>query len=87
MCPVTVTRSGCAHRACGFRGLSAVAIGPAKTAITMLTGIRTTRVQVSSADAVCLTCAAAAGSVAARSAGRASTGTMMLVSAPPRTTS
>ena len=43
--------------------------------------------QVSSAAVIWLTRSRAAGSDAARSAGRASTGIMALVSAPPRTSS
>ncbi len=62
-------------------------IGPAATARTTLTGARMATVQVSSAALTWLTSRPAAGSVPDRSAGRASTGTMMAVSAPPRTMS
>ena len=71
----------------GLAGLSRAAIGPAATAMTTLTGARMTTVQVSRAEEVWVTCRAAAGSVPARRADRASTGTMTLVSAPPSTMS
>src|SRR6266540_6946664 len=65
----------------------AVATGPATSASATDGGTSTTIAQVSSADAVRLVSAAAAGSRPARCAGPASTGTTTAVSAPPATMS
>ncbi len=89
MSPLTaVTACRClAQPPCTFRGMSKPDSGPAVSASSTLTGTRTTTVHVSSADEVWPTSRAAALSRLACRAGRASTGTMTLVSAPPRTTS
>ena len=63
------------------------AIGPAAAAMTRVSGTRMTTDQVSSAEVIWLTRAFSAGSASARSAERARTGTIALVSAPPRTSS
>ena len=71
----------------GLTGLSRVATGPAATAMARDSGTRMTTDQVSRAEVIWPTRAFSAGSAAARSAERARTGTMALVSAPPRTSS
>ena len=80
----TSARSQCAL---ALAGLSRSAIGVAAAAMTRVTGTRMTTDQVSSAEEIWLTCAFSAGSESARSAGRARTGIIALVSAPPRTSS
>ena len=52
-----------------------------------VTGSRMTTAQVISAEEICATRAFSLGSVHERAAERASTGTMALVSAPPRASS
>ena len=79
----TSARSQCAL---ALAGLSRSAIGVAAAAMTRVTGTRMTTDQVSSAEEIWLTCAFSAGSESARS-GRARTGIIALVSAPPRTSS
>ena len=68
-------------------GLSSEATGSATAAMARDSGTRMTTDQVSSAEVIWPTRAFSAGSAAARSAERARTGTMALVSAPPRTSS
>ena len=68
-------------------GLSSEAIGPAASMMAATSGTRMMTVQVSTAEVMPATRARASGSSAARSADRASTGTMALVSAPPTTSS
>ena len=68
-------------------GLSREAIGIAATAMARVNGTRMATDQVSRAEVIRLTCSRSAGSVLARSADRASTGIIALVSAPPRTSS
>ena len=68
-------------------GISSETSGPAAMASATLTGTRMATVQVSRAELIWLTSRAAAGSEPERAAGPASTGTMMAVSAPPRTMS
>jgi hypothetical protein len=68
----------------GLLGFSSEAIGPAAATITRHSGTTMTKVQVSSAEVIWLTCALSAGSRPARSAERASTGIIAMVSAPPR---
>ena len=65
-------------------GISSAVSGPASSATTAATGSRSSRDQVSRADAICRVCAAPSGP---RDTGPASTGTTALVSAPPRTMS
>ena len=84
---VTATTLARMQCACAFAGLSRSAIGPAAAATTMVSGNRMMTDQVSSAEEIRPTLAFSSGSVAARSAERASTGTIALVSAPPRTSS
>ena len=67
-------------------GISSPATGPDSATSATLTGTRMSTVQQSRAELVRLTSARAAGS-AAFSAGPASTGTMIEVSAPPSTMS
>src|SRR5579862_8933800 len=84
MSPVTATSSARMQCAFGLLGLSSEATGPAATTMTRTSGTTMTTVQVSNAEVIWLTRAFSAGSWAARSAERASTGTIALVSAPPR---
>ena len=76
--------SACTQCAFGLAGFSSEAIGPAAAAMATVSGTTMTTVQVSNAEVIWLTRAFSAGSLAARSAERASTGTIALVSAPPR---
>ena len=85
MSPVTPTTSAWTQCAFGLLGLSREAIGPAVATMTRTSGTMRITVQVSSAEVIWPTCAFSAGSRSARSAARASTGTIALVSAPPRT--
>ena len=87
MSPVTATMSAWTQCAFGLLGFSSEAIGPAAATMITTTGTRMTTVQVSSAEVIWPTRAFSAGSRTARSAERASTGTIALVSAPPRTSS
>ena len=80
----TSARSQCAL---ALAGLSRSAIGVAAAATTRASGTRMTIDQVRSAEEIWLTCALSAGSESARSADRARTGIIALVSAPPRTSS
>jgi hypothetical protein len=84
MSPVTVTMSARTQCAFGLLGLSREAIGPAAATMTRTSGTAMMTVQVSSAEVITPTRAFSAGSRAARSAERASTGTIALASAPPR---
>ena len=84
MSPVTATMSARTQCAFGLLGFSSEATGPAATTMTRTSGTAMTTVQVSSAEVIWPTRAFSAGSWAARSAERASTGTIALVSAPPR---
>jgi len=84
---VTPTTSARAQCACELAGLSSSAIGPAAAAVTSVSGSRMMTDQVSIAEEMWLTLAFSTGSVPARAADRASTGTIALVSAPPRTSS
>ena len=68
----------------GLLGFSSEAIGPAAATMTRHSGTTMTKVQVSSAEVIWPTRAFSAGSWAARSAERASTGIIAMVSAPPR---
>jgi hypothetical protein len=67
--------------------MSSEVTGPATRARITLAGTSSMTVQVSSADEIWLVARAASGSAPDRSAGPASTGTMMLASAPPSTMS
>src|ERR1700758_4703286 len=87
MLAVVVTMSVCTHCELALAGLRSVAIGPASAAMMMVSGTRMRMVQVISAEEIWLTVAFSAGSVADRSAERASTGTIALLSAPPSTSS
>ena len=87
MWPVALTMSARSQPAFPLAGMSRVAIGMAAAAIARVSGTRMTTDQVSSAEEIWLTCALSAGSESARSAERARTGTIALVSAPPRTSS
>ena len=87
MLVVVATMSARGQCAFGLTGLSRVATGPATTTMARDSGTRMTTDQVSSAEVIWPTRAFSAGSAAARSAERARTGTMALVSAPPRTSS
>ena len=87
MVVVVATMSGRGQWAAGLAGLSRDAIGPAAATMPTVSGTTMMTVQVSRAEVILLTCALAAGSSAARSAERASTGIIALVSAPPRTSS
>ena len=87
MLPVALIMSGRLQCALALAGLSREAIGPAAAATPRVSGTRMMTDQVSSAEVIWLTCALSAGSAAARSADRARTGTIALVSAPPRTSS
>ena len=87
MFPVAATTSARTQCAFGLAGLSSDAIGPAAAAMTTTSGTRMMTDQVSSAEVIAPTRAFSAGSLAARSADRARTGTIALVSAPPRTSS
>ena len=80
----TSARSQCAL---ALAGLSRSAIGVAAAAMIRAGGTRMTINQVSSAEEIWLTCVLSAGSESARSADRARTGIIALVSAPPRTSS
>ena len=84
---VAATTSARTQCAWAFAGLSKLAIGPAAAATTRVSGTKIRTDQVSSAEVIWLTLARSRGSSAARSADRASTGTIALVSAPPRTSS
>ena len=84
---VALTMSARLHAEFGLAGMSARAIGPAVAAMTAVAGSRMTTAQVISAEEICPTRAFSLGSVHARAAERASTGTMALVSAPPRASS
>src|ERR1700722_16744652 len=74
-------RTQCAF---GLLGFSSDATGPAAATMTRTSGTTMTMVQVSRAEVIWLTRAFSAGSRPASSADRASTGTIALVSAPPR---
>src|SRR5580692_8070143 len=87
MLPVTWTMSARLQCTFALAGLSSEAIGPAVAAMITAIGTRMIMDQVRSAEEIWLTRAFSAGSTAARSAERARTGTMALVSAPPRTSS
>ena len=87
MLPVAATTSARTQCAFALAGLSSEAIGPAAAAMTTTSGTRMMTDQVSSAEVISPTRAFSAGSLAARSAERARTGTIALVSAPPRTSS
>ena len=67
--------------------MSREAIGPAAATIAATSGTTIITVQVRRAEVISLTRAFSAGSLSARSAERARTGTIALVSAPPRTSS
>jgi len=84
---VAATTSARTQCAWAFAGLSRLAIGPAAAATARVSGTRMMTDQVSSAEVIWLTLARSCGSASARSAERASTGTIALVSAPPRTSS
>ena len=84
MLPVTATTSAWTQCAFGLLGFSSEAIGPAAATMTRHSGTTMITVQVSSAEVIWPTRAFSAGSRPARSAERASTGTIALVSAPPR---
>src|SRR5215813_639725 len=84
---VALIMSAWEQSAFGLTGFSASEMGPATAAMITVTGSRITIDQVSSADAVCSTWALALGSVAARLADRASTGTIALDRAPPMASS
>ena len=84
MARTTSARSQCAL---AVAGLSRSAIGVVAAAMIRASGTRMTIDQVSSAEEIWLTCAFSAGSESARSADRARTGIIALVSAPPRTSS
>jgi hypothetical protein len=83
MRPVTATTAARSQCALAFTGFSRSAIGPAAAAITTVSGSSRITDQVSRAEVIWLTRALSWGSCAARSAERASTGTIALVSAPP----
>ena len=83
MLPVMATTSAWTQCAFGLLGFSSEAIGPAAAAMARVSGTTMTTVQVSSAEVIWPTRAFSAGSWAARSAERASTGTIALASAPP----
>ena len=87
MSPVTATTLAWTQCAFGLLGLSSEAIGPAAATMARISGTMMTTVQVSSAEVIWPTRAFSAGSRAARSAERASTGTIALASAPPRISS
>jgi hypothetical protein len=87
MLVVVATMSPRGQCAFALAGLSRDAIGPAAAAMARDSGTRMMTDQVSSAEVIWLTRAFSAGSDAARSAERARTGTIALVSAPPRTSS
>jgi len=82
--PTTSVRAQCAW---AFAGLSRPAIRAEAAATRMVSGSRVMTVQVSSAEVIWPTLAFSCGSCPARSAERASTGIMALVSAPPTTSS
>ena len=84
MSPVTPTTAAWSQCALGLLGFSSEATGPAAATMARTSGTVMTTVQVSSAEVIWPTRAFSAGSPAARSAERASTGTIALVSAPPR---
>ncbi len=84
---VTLTMSACEQSAFGLAGFSSAEIGPAAAAIASVSGSRITTDQVIRADEVCSTFRFALGSVAARRAERASTGTIALDRAPPMASS
>ena len=83
MPPVTPTTSACTQWAFGLLGFNSEAIGPAAATMTRTSGTTMITVQVSSAEVMTPTRAFSAGSLADRSAERASTGTIALASAPP----
>ena len=87
MRPVVATTSAWTQCAFALAGLSSDAIGPAAAAMMRVSGTKIITDQVSSAELIWPTRAFSAGSGAARSAERASTGTIALDSAPPRTSS
>ena len=87
MLAVVATMSARGQAALALAGLSSEATGSATAAMTRHSGTKMTTDQVSSAEVIWPTRACSAGSSAARSAERARTGTMALVSAPPRTSS
>ena len=87
MSPVTATTSARTQCEFALAGLSSEAIGPAVATMTRTSGTMMITDQVSSADVISPTRAFSAGSRAARSAERARTGTIALVSAPPRISS
>ena len=87
MWPVALTTSARTQCAFALAGLSSEAIGPAAAAMTRVSGTRMMTDQVSSAEVIWPTRAFSAGSESARSAERARTGIIALVSAPPRTSS
>ncbi|GAA3429275.1 hypothetical protein GCM10018953_64590 [Streptosporangium nondiastaticum] len=67
--------------------LSSETIGPARTAMSRVSGTRTSIVQVSSAEVIRPASSRAAGSSPDREAAEASTGTTIPASAPPATSS
>ena len=87
MLAVVVTMSPRGQCALALVGLSSEATGSATAAMARDSGTRMTTDQVSRAEVIWPTRAFSAGSAADRSAERARTGTMALVSAPPRTSS
>src|ERR1700683_820819 len=84
MLAVTATTAAWTQCAFGLLGFSSEAIGPAAAAIATVNGTVMITVQVSSAEVIWPTRTFSAGSPQARSADRASTGTIALDSAPPR---
>ena len=84
---MVLTISAWGQWAAALAGFSTDAMGPAATTMTRENGTSMRTNQVSSADVIWPTRALSAGSDPARSAERARTGTMALVSAPPRTSS
>ena len=87
MLPVALTTSAWMHCELALAGLSNTAIGLAAAVIIRVSGTKMITDQVISAEEIWATRAFCAGSDPARSAGRASTGIIALVSAPPRTSS
>ena len=84
---VALTTSARSQCALALAGLSSSAIGVTAAAMIRVNGTRMTIDQFSSAEEIWLTYALSAGSESTRSAGRARTGIIALVSAPPRASS
>src|SRR5580700_8096533 len=84
MLAVTATTAAWTQCAFGLLGFSSEAIGTAAAAIANVNGTVMITVQVSSAEVIWPTRTFSLGSPQARSADRASTGTIALDSAPPR---